>query len=128
MITAGILLAAMIDHTLVHLDGGWRWAIAIQMGPAVVLLICMPLMPKSPRWLVQQGRIDEAFAALKMVRDEIDAEVELEEIMTCHEKEKVPGLVAKYVAKAFILFQSLVMGSTISELYSRSTVDSAVDK
>lgn len=90
MITAGILLAAVIDHFLVHLDGGWRWAIAIQMGPAVVLLLCMPLMPKSPRWLVQQDRIDEAFVALKMVRDEVDAEMELAEIIASHRKEEVP--------------------------------------
>lgn len=38
MITAGILLASLIDHKLVHLDDGWRWAIAIQMGPALILL------------------------------------------------------------------------------------------
>eukprot|EP00913_Durusdinium_trenchii_P016173 g15198.t2 len=91
MITAGILLAAVIDHFLVHLDGGWRWAIAIQMGPAVVLLLCMPLMPKSPRWLVQQDRIDEAFVALKMVRDEVDAEMELAEIIASHRKEEDLG-------------------------------------
>lgn len=92
MITAGILLASLIDHKLVHLDDGWRWAIAIQMGPALILLICMPFMPKSPRWLVQQDRIDEALDALKTVRDESDAKVELEEIMESHLKAKAAGM------------------------------------
>eukprot|EP00434_Breviolum_minutum_P025398 symbB.v1.2.022439.t1/scaffold1940.1/size95532/5 len=91
MITAGILLASLIDHKLVHLDDGWRWAIAIQTGPALILLICMPLMPKSPRWLVQQDRIEEALNALKTVRDESEAEAELEEIIESHEKAKALG-------------------------------------
>ena len=45
-------------------------------------------MPKSPRWLVQQDRIEEALNALKTVRDESEAEAELEEIIESHEKAK----------------------------------------
>jgi len=88
MITAGILLAAVIDRCLVHLDGGWRWAISIQMLPAFVLLFGMPCMPRSPRWLVQQNRLGEALNALRLVRDENEAQVELEEIIQSNEAAK----------------------------------------
>ena len=86
MITAGILLATIIDHTFVHMDDGWRYAVAMQMGPALMMLVCMPFFPRSPRWLVQQGRLQEAFEALKLVRDETHAEVELAEILASHRK------------------------------------------
>ena len=86
MITAGILLATMIDHTFVDMDDGWRYAVAIQMGPALIMVVCMPFFPRSPRWLVQQGRVHEALEALKLVRDEIDAEVELLEILASHRR------------------------------------------
>ncbi|OLP99696.1 putative glucose transporter rco-3 [Symbiodinium microadriaticum] len=92
MITAGILLAALIDHGLVHREpNGWRWAISIQMVPAVALLLLMPFMPRSPRWLVQQGRNDEALEALRLVRDETEAESELAEIQRSHEEAKAFG-------------------------------------
>eukprot|EP00930_Biecheleria_cincta_P024424 TRINITY_DN17483_c0_g1_i1.p1 TRINITY_DN17483_c0_g1~~TRINITY_DN17483_c0_g1_i1.p1 ORF type:complete len:491 (+),score=83.43 TRINITY_DN17483_c0_g1_i1:114-1586(+) len=86
MITAGILVAAFIDQRLVHIDDGWRWAIAFQMLPAVVLFTAMPLLPRSPRWLVQQGRTEEAMQALLAVREEEEAKQELEEIVENHKK------------------------------------------
>ena len=88
MITAGILLAAIIDHYLVHRDDGWRWAISIQMVPALVLLFSMPFMPRSPRWLVQQDRCDEALEALRLVRDDAEAEAELAEIKLSYAEAK----------------------------------------
>ncbi|CAE7554604.1 ecdD [Symbiodinium pilosum] len=91
MITAGILLAAIIDHYLVHRDDGWRWAISIQMVPALVLLFSMPFMPRSPRWLVQQDRCDEALEALRLVRDDAEAEAELAEIKLSYAEAKALG-------------------------------------
>lgn len=86
MITAGILMAAFIDQHLVHIDDGWRWAIAFQMIPAGLLFGVMPFLPRSPRWLVQQGRIEEAMQALLTVREEEEAKQELEEIVENNKK------------------------------------------
>lgn len=86
MITAGILMASFIDQHLVHIDDGWRWAISFQMLPAGILLMAMPLLPRSPRWLVQQGRSEEAMQALLTVRDEEEAKQELAEIIENHKK------------------------------------------
>lgn len=67
-ITGGIFCGTFIDDFLVNRDGGWRWAILCQTIPAIVILSAMPLLPRSPRWLVQQGRLQEAEAALLTLR------------------------------------------------------------
>ncbi|KAL2842007.1 general substrate transporter [Aspergillus pseudoustus] len=43
----------------------WRFPIAFQMIPALLLLAGSPLLPYSPRWLVMQDRFDEALAVIK---------------------------------------------------------------
>lgn len=86
MITFGILVAALADHVLVEREGGWRMAIGLQLVPAVSLLAAMPLLPRSPRWLVQMGRREEALQALQTVREEKEAQVELQEIIESHNR------------------------------------------
>jgi len=71
---------------LVRHDGGWRVAIGLQLVPAGGLLAAMPLLPRSPRWLVQAGRRGEALEALRAVRGEREARRELQEIVESHER------------------------------------------
>mmetsp|Transcript_112436 Transcript_112436/g.323212 ORF Transcript_112436/g.323212 Transcript_112436/m.323212 type:complete len:483 (-) Transcript_112436:57-1505(-) len=70
MITFGIVVACVVDRYLVDCDGGWRWAILLQVLPASLLVFGMPLMPRSPRWLAQRGRTEEALRALRSFRDD----------------------------------------------------------
>mmetsp|Transcript_69383 Transcript_69383/g.201286 ORF Transcript_69383/g.201286 Transcript_69383/m.201286 type:complete len:507 (-) Transcript_69383:171-1691(-) len=82
MITFGILVASLVDHDLVEFDGGWRVAILLQVIPGGLLLFGMPMLPRSPRWLVQRGREGEALQALLRLRDsEESAHAELDEIV-----------------------------------------------
>ena len=39
---------------------GWRWPIAFQGFFIVGILVFLPFLPESPRWLVQHGKIEEA--------------------------------------------------------------------
>ncbi|CAK9065986.1 Major facilitator-type transporter ecdD [Durusdinium trenchii] len=80
MITTGIFVAALLDEFLVHIDGGWRTAILLQALPALVILSCMPFLPRSPRWLVQQGREQEAKETLAKLRGDIGDERIQEEL------------------------------------------------
>lgn len=43
----------------------WRFPLAFQCVPALILLIGSPWLPFSPRWLLQQDRPDEAFAVIR---------------------------------------------------------------
>ena len=60
-ITIGILLAYAIDYFLLDVSGSWRYMLAV---PAVFsllfLLLLMVSFPESPRWLIANGRSEEA--------------------------------------------------------------------
>ena len=43
----------------------WRFPLAFQGAPALLLLVGSKMLPFSPRWLTQQGRYDEAHSVLK---------------------------------------------------------------
>lgn len=79
-ITFGILVATVVDLFLVHRDGGWRIAIWLQVIPAGLLMIGMMFLPRSPRWLVQQGNFEEAQEVLLQLRGESAARQEFAEI------------------------------------------------
>merc|ERR1719499_2723259 len=79
-ITFGILLAAFIDQLLVDREEGWRAVMGIICAPALVLFVGMMFFPRSPRWLVQQGRRREALVVLLTIRAEEEAVREEEEI------------------------------------------------
>jgi sugar porter (SP) family MFS transporter len=62
-ITIGIMLSFWINYgTNLHLQGTatWRVPLALQMAPAIVLAVGTMFLPYSPRWLLQQGRNEEA--------------------------------------------------------------------
>jgi len=80
MITFGILVAAYLDLVLVSSDNGWRTAIWLQLIPVAFLLLVMPFLPRSPRWLVAQGRVEEAKQVLMLIREPNEARSELEDI------------------------------------------------
>lgn len=92
MVSAGILFATWLDYALVMQDSGWRIAIALQAIPAVVLMAGTIFMPRSPRWLVQQGRTDEALEVLYSLREsDGTANDELQEIIDNVEASKAQG-------------------------------------
>jgi MFS transporter, putative metabolite transport protein len=43
----------------------WRWMLASIVPIAAVVLLLRLQIPESPKWLAEQGRIDEAFTAIK---------------------------------------------------------------
>lgn len=75
-ITIGILIAYVVDELLASTDA-WRAMLGVSAVPGVLLVFAMWPMPDSPRWLLKQGRRDEAVDALTKVQPDVDVEAAL---------------------------------------------------
>lgn len=82
-IVIGILLAYMSNYFIgiVHFGATeWRWQLGVSGIPALLFLIALFGIPRSPRWLVMQKKLEEAQRVLCLIGVE-DAQAELEEIV-----------------------------------------------
>ena len=83
-IVFGILLAFVSNYIITRMqlgDAEWRWMFGVEAVPAVLFLVLLFTIPFSPRWLVGQGRREEASAILLRIEgDAAAAEKELQEI------------------------------------------------
>jgi SP family xylose:H+ symportor-like MFS transporter len=62
-IVLGVLLAFFSNYLIAQLDLGsaeWRWMLGVLAVPALAFFFLLFLTPESPRWLIGQGRVDEA--------------------------------------------------------------------
>ncbi|WP_432164730.1 sugar porter family MFS transporter [Streptomyces sp. bgisy031] len=86
MIAGGQLISYLIGYGI---QGHWRWMFALAVVPGVVLFTGMLRLPESPRWLVVQGRHDEARGALGRIRGDLDAAArEVDEIASVNQENR----------------------------------------
>lgn len=86
----GVVVAYWLEFGLSYINGGrsairWRFPIAFQIIPLLILLSAVWFFPESPRWLVKAGRHEEARYILGRLRgetgdDEGKAEAEFQDI------------------------------------------------
>lgn len=79
-ITAGIVLASILNIWLAEWDEGWRISYGGNILFSLALLAILPFMPESAHFLVGQGRKDEAREALTKVRFENQVDWEIQEL------------------------------------------------
>lgn len=80
MIVSGQLAAYTLNALLAYASDSphvWRYMLAISAVPAVLLGVGMMLVPKSPRWLASQGKMDQAREVLGQIRSS-DKQIETE--------------------------------------------------
>ena len=68
-IVLGILLAFFSNFIISGLNLGaeeWRWMFGIEALPAALFFILLGITPRSPRWLIANGRLDEAKSVLNL--------------------------------------------------------------
>lgn len=101
-ITIGLLLAAVVDNaTHLHNDtGSYRIPIAVQFAWSIILIVGMLILPETPRFLIKQGKLDRAKAALGKLRrlpaDHPAVDDEVAEIKANHDYEMSIGT-ASYI-------------------------------
>ncbi len=62
-IVFGILLAFFSNYVIAQLElgeGAWRWMFGVEAIPAIGFFFLLFSTPKSPRWLIAQGHIEQA--------------------------------------------------------------------
>jgi MFS transporter, SP family, arabinose:H+ symporter len=78
-IVIGILLAYLSNYLIGTIGLGgteWRWKLGVEAAPAALFLLLLLAIPRSPRWLVQRGRVEEARSVLWLIGEEdVDASI-----------------------------------------------------
>ncbi len=73
-IVFGILIAFLSNYLLSGIgENAWRWMIGVEAAPALIYTIMVLTVPLSPRWLLTQGRDEEAKATLELINPGADA-------------------------------------------------------
>ena len=83
---AALVSALLVPRRVLSLDG-WRWVVIIGASGAIFIWWIRRAIPESPRWLEQQGRIEEA----DRVMGEIEQHVRSETGATLPEPRLVEG-------------------------------------
>lgn len=115
-ITFGILVAAYLDQVMLERQEGWRMVMGIICIPALGLIFGMVFLPRSPRWLVQTGRREEALRVLSSIRCEAEAVREEQEIQEELEKARLEGEPAWSELLHGRVFRLCVLGVTLQLL------------
>jgi len=82
-IVIGILLAYLSNYFIASMHMGateWRWQLGVSGIPALLFLIALFGIPRSPRWLVMQRQLDEAAEVMRRT-GVVDVKTEMDEIV-----------------------------------------------
>ena len=82
-VVAGILVAYFSNYLIGRAEFGineWRWMLGVSGIPALFFFVMLFAIPRSPRWLAQKSRVEEARTVLTTIGEE-DVEGELEDIV-----------------------------------------------
>ena len=86
-IVTGILLVYFVNYWIAGLGDrawntstGWRWMFGSETIPALLFMLSLIAIPESPRWLIKQGKSDEATATLARLSDPGSAQHQVREI------------------------------------------------
>jgi sugar porter (SP) family MFS transporter len=89
-VVVGILLAFFTDYLLIDTgENNWRYMMLSMGLPAIVFFILLFFIGRSPRWLVKEGKFDEAEKVLKKISPDLDAAKLVKEIQRTIDKKSV---------------------------------------
>ncbi|HWY57806.1 MAG TPA: sugar porter family MFS transporter [Terriglobales bacterium] len=115
----GILLAYFSNYLIALVRPGaveWRWDLGVAAFPAALFFVMLFTIPRSPRWLVKKGRVDEARSVLQTTGDE-NYERDLQEIVESidvEQKQAAEKLFSRRYAFPIFLAVSIGMFNQLS--------------
>lgn len=99
-IVLGILIAFLSNYLLRNVgENAWRWMIGVEAIPAFIYTVLAFTVPKSPRWLLLQGKKEEATEILAQLNPDEDVEeivAHIEEGQKYHHDNKENIFMKKY--------------------------------
>jgi MFS transporter, SP family, arabinose:H+ symporter len=106
-VVVGILLAYFSNYLIgrASFTQDWRWMLGVSGFPALFFFLMLFTIPRSPRWLMQQGRRDDARTTLQLVGEQ-NVEAELDDIARSidieHGHAREPLFSRKYATPIFL--------------------------
>ncbi|MGI9532314.1 sugar porter family MFS transporter [Lutimonas sp.] len=99
-IVLGILIAFLSNYLLSNVgENAWRWMVGVEAIPAFIYTILVLTVPKSPRWLLLNGRREEASKTLALLNPGEDVEKimnDIEESQSDHHSSNETIFMKKY--------------------------------
>ena len=70
MIIFGQVIASLVTFGTQHMtsNAGWQIPLGLQLVPPFFILILLPILPESPRWLLSRDRVEPAVKNLRKIR------------------------------------------------------------
>ena len=97
-IVIGILAAFFSDYLLINIgENNWRWMFIVEGIPALIFFLALLVVGRSPRWLVKNGKIEEAKNVITKVNLEADPNYIIREIKESLDEDVIEHL--KYLFK-----------------------------
>ncbi len=94
-------------------ENNWRWMLGVEALPAVLYFVGLQIVPRSPRWLIMQNRLEEALKVLKMFRSNDEAVQDLEAVkksLTDKKQDRLPIKLLFKPALRLVITIGLVVG------------------
>ncbi|WP_139955756.1 sugar porter family MFS transporter [Flavicella sediminum] len=86
-IVFGIMIAYLSNYLLSDIgENAWRWMLGVEAIPAVFYILFALKLPKSPRWLLSQGRVAEAKEILSFIDPTANVDEKINEFNTHNDK------------------------------------------
>ena len=96
-IVSGILIAFFTDYLLIDTgENNWRYMMLSMAIPAIVFFVLLFFVGRSPRWLVKEGKLEEAKKVLSSISPDSNADLLIAEIQKTIDKTSVQRLSALF--------------------------------
>ncbi|KAM7367997.1 hypothetical protein PAMP_014253 [Pampus punctatissimus] len=102
MLVVGVMLGFSCSYAFAALPHGWMYTFGLVIPPALLQIIALVFLPPSPRFLVAQGKVEQARTVLARMRGGIteDMEVELRNIQSGLKEESEHSFLELFSTKA----------------------------